>query len=70
MVKITTNESASIDVGAIPVTDRLAREGARRMIAEALQVGVGEYITKPRLCDEKEARAGRAQREGRGCARW
>jgi len=66
MYKITTEESPSIASELSQSLDELAREGARRMIAEALQLEVEEYVSKLRhLRDERGyalvVRNGRAQ---------
>jgi transposase-like protein len=53
MFEVTTEGQASIAAEAMASLDELAREGARRMIAEALRQEVEEYVSRLRhLRDE------------------
>ena len=65
MVKLATDSSGSITPKVRPSLDDLAREGARRMIAVALQVEVEENVNAlRRLCDEHSHRL--VVRDGNG----
>ena len=66
MLKVTTDERIGTAPEVMQSLDELAREGARRMIAEALSLEVDEYVGELRhLRDEKRhalvVRNGRAQ---------
>jgi transposase-like protein len=55
MYKLTTNDAESTAPEVCKSLDELAREGARRMIAEALQLEVEEYVSALRhLRDEED----------------
>jgi hypothetical protein len=49
--------------------DELAREGARRMIAAALEVEVDEYVRRFAESRDEEGRAGRPERSWQGARR-
>jgi len=54
MLELITNEPDGTAQGVSQSLDELAREGARRMIAEALKAEVDEYIEKSsHLRDER-----------------
>ena len=54
MLELITNESEGTAQEVSQSLDELAREGARRMIAEALKAEVDEYIEKSsHLRDER-----------------
>ena len=54
MLKLTTDYGDGTAPEISQTLDELAREGARRMIAEALKLEADEYVEKLRhLCDEK-----------------
>ena len=44
--------------------DEIAREGARRMLAQALEAEVADYIARNQERDENGPRPGRPQRQG------
>ncbi len=48
MIELTTNESETTAPEVRQSLDELAREGARRMIAEALKLEADEYVEKLR----------------------
>ena len=54
MYKLTTDDSESTSPELTQSLDELAREGARRLIAEGLRLEVDEYVAKLRhLRDER-----------------
>jgi transposase-like protein len=66
MLKVTTDEEIGTAPEVMQSLDEIAREGARRMIAEALRLEVDEYVGKLRhLRDEEQhalvVRNGRAE---------
>jgi len=57
MVKLTTDERRNTKPEERQMLDELAREGARRMIAAALELEVEEYISKLRHLRDEEGHA-------------
>ncbi|PYO27187.1 MAG: IS256 family transposase, partial [Candidatus Rokuibacteriota bacterium] len=60
MLKVITTKSDAVadEVPTIgPTLDELAREGARRMIATALHLEVGEYVTRFREARDESGHA-------------
>lgn len=57
MLRIIKNETADETVNAQPSLDELAREGARRMLAEALEAEVAAYLEAHREARDERGRA-------------
>ena len=65
MFKITTDDTNGTDPEISQSLDDLAREGARRMIADALELEVEEYLSRVQHLRDEQGHAA-AVRNGKG----